>query len=181
MNIGRRNRLRGYGNCKLDMLSSNSHLPLESIMIAATADRVRQNTPEALNERIRRQTQENVTRVARAGRMAIDQRLTELDLEWDIERYVETVAPSLTLAGLTLGLTVNKKWFVVPFLVQGFFLQHAIQGWCPPLPVLRALGVRTTSEIEEERHALKAIRGDYRSVPGSSGQDISLALIAARE
>lgn len=150
-------------------------------MLAVTADRVRQNTPEALNEQIRRRTQDNVTRVARAGRVAIDQRLAVLDEEWDIERYVETVAPSLTLAGITLGLTVNKKWFAVPFLVQGFFLQHALQGWCPPLPILRALGVRTTSEIDEERNALKAIRGDYRAVPGSSGQEVSLALNAARQ
>jgi hypothetical protein len=39
-------------------------------------------------------------------------------------------------------------------IVQGFFLQHAIQGWCPPLPVLRRLGFRTVQEIEEERAIL---------------------------
>jgi hypothetical protein len=47
--------------------------------------------------------------------------------------------------------------------VQGFFMQHALQGWCPPLPVFRRLGFRTQYEIEQERYALKAIRGDFGS------------------
>jgi hypothetical protein len=36
-------------------------------------------------------------------------------------------------------------------------LQHALQGWCPPVPVLRRLGYRTQPEIEEERCALRAL------------------------
>ena len=134
-------------------------------MSTSTADRVRQNTPESLNKRIDRQTQENVAWFAHAGPAAIEQRLCDLDQEWDIERYVGTVAPSLSLLGMTLGVTVHRKWFALPFLVQGFFLQHALQGWCPPIPILRSLGVRTASEINEERNALKSLRGDYRSVP----------------
>jgi hypothetical protein len=34
---------------------------------------------------------------------------------------------------------------------SGFLLQHALQGWCPPVPLLRQLGFRTSYEIEEER------------------------------
>jgi hypothetical protein len=30
-----------------------------------------------------------------------------------------------------------------------------VQGWCPPIPILRRLAFRTTYEIEEERQALK--------------------------
>lgn len=33
-------------------------------------------------------------------------------------------------------------------------LQHGLQGWCPPLPVLRRLGVRTRGEIDREKYAL---------------------------
>src|SRR5207248_4852197 len=91
------------------------------------------------------------------------------DREWDIERCVETLAPSLTLAGLFLGVTVSKKWFLLPALIQGFFLQHALQGWCPPIPVLRRLGVRTQAEIDQERYALKALRGDFRGVRVRAG------------
>lgn len=95
---------------------------------------------------------------------AIDRRLMELDDEWDIERYLETMAPTFTLLGLTLGLTVNRKWFALPLFVQSFFLQHAIQGWCPPLPVLRRLGIRTADEINQERYALKVVRGDFKDL-----------------
>jgi hypothetical protein len=65
--------------------------------------------------------------------------LDELDREWDIERYLETMAPTLTLVGLALTVTRGRKWLIVPALVQSFFLQHAIQGWCPPIPLLRGL------------------------------------------
>jgi hypothetical protein len=60
---------------------------------------------------------------------------------------------------------VDKRWFLLPIAVQAFFLQHALQGWCPPIPVLRRLGVRTASEIDAERNALKALRGDYEDLP----------------
>lgn len=133
-------------------------------MFAISAERVARNTAEEINERIRRQTRENVARVVAAGPEAITRRLAELDEEWDIERCLETMAPMLTLCGLSLGVTVSRKWLALPFLVQVFFLQHALQGWCPPLPVLRRLGVRTVEEIDEERFALKFRRGDFRDV-----------------
>jgi hypothetical protein len=55
----------------------------------------------------------------------------------------------------------DRRWLVLPGLVSAFLLQHAIQGWCPPVPVLRKLGFRTSYEIEEERRALKALKGDF--------------------
>ncbi len=133
-------------------------------MLPATAERVRRNTADHINELIHRQTQESVRRCAAAGPAAIERRLAELDREWDVERCLETMAPSLTLAGLLLGATVSRKWLLLPALVQGFFLQHALQGWCPPVPVLRRLGVRTAEEIDQERMALKALRGDFKGV-----------------
>jgi hypothetical protein len=124
-------------------------------MIATTAHRVSSNTHPEVNARIWQHTEEHMREVAAAGREAIEQRLRELDEEWDIERYVETLAPCFTLLGLTLGLTRDRRWLLVPFVVQSFFLQHALQGWCPPIPVLRQLGIRTTQEIERERCCLK--------------------------
>jgi hypothetical protein len=133
-------------------------------MLATTSERVTKNTADSINEQIRRQTDASVAACACAGHGAIQSRLAELDREWDIERYVETMAPVFTLAGLGLGLAVNRKWLLLSITVQGFFLQHALQGWCPPIPVLRSLGIRTIDEINEERYALKALRGDFRSV-----------------
>lgn len=130
-------------------------------MFTQTSDRVTSNTAETVNQQIRRQTEQTIADCIRRGPAAIERRLTELDGEWDIERYVETMAPTFTLLGLTLGITINRKWLILPAVVQSFFLQHALQGWCPPVPVLRRLGVRTADEINQERYALKALRGDY--------------------
>jgi hypothetical protein len=71
------------------------------------------------------------------------------------------MAPSFTLLGICLGVTVRRRWLLLPIVVQSFLLQHALQGWCPPVPVLRRLGVRTADEINQERYALKALRGDF--------------------
>src|SRR5262245_1548457 len=100
-------------------------------MIATTAHRVSSSTDPEINAQIWQRTEEHMREVAATGREAIEQRLRELDEEWDIERYIETLAPSLTLLGLTLGLTRDRRWLIAAFIVQSFFLQHALQGWCP--------------------------------------------------
>lgn len=149
-------------------------------MISTIGDRVSQNTCDSVNEQIQRQTEQNVGRYAHAGRESISGRLEELDAEWDIERYIETLAPSITLTGICLGLGVSRKWLALPFFVQSFLLQHAIQGWCPPIPILRRLGIRTTQEIDRERNALKALRGDYREMSHYHERDPEKAMDAAQ-
>ena len=149
-------------------------------MLPTTRERVSRNTSDCVNEQIRRHTAERVQRLAGTSPQEIERRLRELDEEWDIERCLETMAPTITLLGIGLGLTISKKWFALPLAVQAFFLQHALQGWCPPIPVLRRLGVRTQTEIDEERYALKAVRGDFHGAEedGKYG-DARLALHAA--
>jgi hypothetical protein len=124
-------------------------------MIPSTVDRVPQQTAAHINEQIRRQTDANIARTLTAGPTAIRQRLDELDREWDIERLLETNASSAILVGSALGAFVDKRFFAIPAVIAAFLLQHAIQGWCPPLPVFRRLGVRTADEINREREALK--------------------------
>ena len=133
-----------------------------------TTSRVTGNTAADINRRIRKETEYRVEDLAAQGSMAIRERLLALDAEWDIERCLETGAASLTLAGSVLGLTKSRLWFLLPFGVGAFLLQHALQGWCPPLPLLRQLGVRTAEEINEERTALKTIRGDFYDVSAHS-------------
>ena len=127
-------------------------------MITATIERVEKNTTAAVNEKIRLQTQASIARYAKAGAPAVRRRLRELDREWDIERYLETMAPSITLFGLVMGVAKDRRWLILPVIVQSFFLQHALQGWCPPIPVLRRLGVRTVNEIQMEREALQRLQ-----------------------
>lgn len=146
-------------------------------MVTSTRDRVPLNTDACINASIRRKTENNIAYYASGGSDAITRRLAELDQEWDIERMLETNAATATLIGMTLGITVSKKWFVLPAVIAGFLLQHAVQGWCPPLPVLRRMGFRTASEIDYERYALKALRGDFRNVSeaGTAGHALAAA------
>jgi hypothetical protein len=123
----------------------------------ASADRVRHSTAPHVNREIDRQTNSNIRRYANSSEEVIYRRIEELDQEWDIERALEVNASTLALTGLLLGLTVNRKWLVLPAVVLSFLLQHGLQGWCPPLPILRRSGVRTRSEIDREKYELKAL------------------------
>ena len=123
---------------------------------ATSDDRVRRVTSSRLNREIDRQTDRNIRRYIGANRETIIDRMHQLDKEWDIERVLEVRASALALTGLVLGLTVNKRWFAVPGIILAFLLQHGLQGWCPPIPILRRLGVRTRGEIDREKYALKA-------------------------
>jgi hypothetical protein len=134
---------------------------------AAADDRAgHTTTADAVNRRIRRATEERVAHCARHPHK-IAARLRELDLEWDIERTLEANAAALAFTGVALGATGDRRWLALPAVVAAFLLQHAVQGWCPPVPILRRLGFRTAAEIEEERHALEALRGDYARIDQS--------------
>jgi hypothetical protein len=109
----------------------------------------------------------------------IDQRLRELDEEWDIERLLEVNASTLALLGMGLGLAVNRRFYLMPALVMGFLLQHALQGWCPPVPLFRRLRVRTQSEIELERYSLKALRGDFGDLTAAGKTDLPARVFEA--
>lgn len=136
-----------------------------SASIPSTSERVPANTPDAINRRIREQTEKRVTCIAAGGQEAIDRRLAELDREWDIERTLELNAAIVSMAGVLMGLTGRRVGFLLPGVVAAFLGQHTIQGWCPPIPVFRRLGFRTAGEIDHERYALKVMRGDFRDLP----------------
>lgn len=141
-------------------------------MIADTTTRVIEHTAEHVNERIRTCTLCSVRRYEGADPAAIDRRLRELDAEWDIERTLEANAASVTLAGAVLAILGGRKWLLLPAVVGGFLLQHALQGWCPPLAWFRRMGVRTQGEIELERDALRALRGDFDHLPIRDGDRV---------
>ena len=138
-------------------------------MLPGTDERVRSQTLAAINRRIRRQTERTIAYFALHPE-EIDERLEELDQEWDIERSLQANAATLAFIGAVLGASRgHRRWLVLPALVTGFLFQHATQGWCPPLPLLRRLGYRTAGEIAEERFALKALRGDFGPL-GADGE-----------
>lgn len=126
--------------------------------VPLSADRVRSHTPEEINDLIDLASQESVYYYAKQSRGTIQARIDELDHEWDIERVIGLTAASLSLTGLLLSITGSRKWVIVPLIFASFLLQHAIQGWCPPVAVLRRLGVRTRREIDSEKYALIALQ-----------------------
>lgn len=144
-------------------------------MKAATRDRVRAHTSARLNEEIGRATERNIIRAAGLSKAALSRRIAELDDEWDIERYLEMNASALAFSGIALGLFVNKKFFAIPAIVLPFLFQHAVQGWCPPIPILRRRGIRTRKEIDTEKFALKALRGDFDPLATSTKSGIERA------
>lgn len=126
-------------------------------------DRVRANTNPEVLQAIDARIEERIRFYATQPKEAISEHIQELDREWDIERFLQTNAAALALTGLLFGL-MRRKWLLLTGGVLGFLLQHAIQGWCPPIPLLRRMGVRTRGEIDREKYALKILRGDFQNI-----------------
>ena len=124
-----------------------------------SAKRIQFNSPARANEQIENAILESIRYYAH-NKKEIPARIRELEKEWDIERTLMLNASVLALTGTVLAATVNKKWLALPGIVTAFLAQHAIQGWCPPLPLFRSMGFRTRQEIESEKFALKAINGE---------------------
>jgi hypothetical protein len=136
-------------------------------------ERVRANTSAEINWRIDQQIEENVRLYANRPKDEIARRIWELEQEWDIERVLEFMAAAFSLTGTFFSLARDRRWILLPGVVLSFLLLHAVQGWCPPVPVLRRLGVRTREEIDRERYALKVLIGDF---PRVSSVDAALAV-----
>jgi hypothetical protein len=138
---------------------------METRLLPGTDERVPAHTRMRENQRIQARTLHDVSRYFSASEQTLTERIHELEREWDIERVLEANAASIALIGLTLGVTADRRFLVLPFAVAGFLLQHALQGWCPPLPLLRRLGIRTSAEIHQEILALRILRGDFIEQP----------------
>jgi hypothetical protein len=142
-----------------------------------SADRVRAHTATAVQSRLDRDLVERIRQFAQqadgseGGRALLTRRLEEVEQESDMERTLQANAATLALAGTILAVVHNRRWLVVPAVVTGFLLQHALQGWCPPVALFRRLGIRTAREIAAERYAIKALRGDFASVGNQGDAD----------
>lgn len=134
-------------------------------------DRVRRHTSAEDLENVEERIQASVRFHTTQPVSAITERIRELEQEWSMERWLETNASALAFTGVVLGVTVSRKWLVLPLLVTGFLFQHAVQGWCPPLPLLRKIGVRTRAEIDREKYALKILRGDFKEAANMTAQE----------
>ena len=132
-------------------------------MLALKQDKVRKNTADKINQKIDQCTKKNIERFSNGTREVIQNRIKKLNEELDIEQALKLTSGANVLIGIGLGLTVNKRWLLLSVISSAFLIQHSLQGWCPPLPVLRKRGVRTREEINEEIDALKERLSTYSS------------------
>lgn len=139
-------------------------------------DPVRAHSSDQVNDQLDRERLGRVRRFATASRTEITEHLHTLDTAWDIERRLEANAATIMLLSTLLAATRSRRWLVLSAVVPGFLLQHAIQGWCPPVEIFRRLGARTRNEIDAERTAIKALRGDFEGL----GQEVTAEQAPAR-
>lgn len=115
--------------------------------------------------------------IADAGPQAIEDRLTELDREWTAGRVTKAVIGVMIVVGLALTAALNPWWLILPAVAGLFLLQYLFDrtSWLGKL--FHELGFRHGSEVDQEKMALKVLRGDFQHLPTvldiESREDIS--------
>lgn len=123
---------------------------LKDIILPSTK-RVELNTSRKINKRIEQRTLNNINKYKDVDYKKLLDRIRELNREWDTERVLEANASLVILISSILGFIKNIRWFIIVIIVSFFLLLHAIYGWCPPVPIIRRLGIRTPEEIQSEK------------------------------
>ncbi len=153
-------------------------------IIPDEADRIRANTSEEYNARIDRFTENNTRFYATQSKEMITERIDELEEEWDVDRLVQLSVSGVGVTSMLLGVLGSKKWWLVTTAALGFLGNHAVSGWCPSAALFRRLGFRTRQEIDSEKYALKALRGDFDELSnfenGKIDEKIQSAIEAVR-
>lgn len=130
-------------------------------ILPPTSKRVFLRTNPMVNAEIRNQTIRNLNIYKNCNEFELTDRIRWLNTEWDTERVLELNAAGLLAISSYLGIKTSRFWFLLTGAVAVFMFMHVVQGWCPPLPLIRKWGVRTAEEINAEKTALKIMRGDF--------------------
>jgi len=109
-------------------------------------------------------TVDRLKRLAECGPSAIEERLNELEREWSAGRATKVALGLFILIGMGLWLSLGGWWYVVPILGGLVLLEYLFSrtSWLGKL--FHEMGSRTGQEIEEEKFALKALRGDFATL-----------------
>lgn len=103
--------------------------------------------------------------LADAGPEAIEGRLAELDREWTAGRATKAVIGVLIVVGFGLTALFNPWWLILPAVGGVFLLQYLFSRTSWLGLMFREMGFRTGFEVDQEKIALKALRGDFRNLP----------------
>lgn len=133
-------------------------------LIPPNNKRVEMHTSKKINKEIEYKTEENLEKFKYSDYVILTNRIKQLDREWDTERVLETNAAAFIFVSSIIGFFTSPYWFLLTGIISFFLFEHAIQGWCPPLPLIRRLGIRTQEEIQVEKMAIKFMRGDFNNI-----------------
>ncbi|HEY5935425.1 MAG TPA: hypothetical protein VIU61_12335 [Kofleriaceae bacterium] len=136
-----------------------------------STDMIRERTADSANRKIDRITRGAIAE-AEDSPAQIRARIAEIDREWNVDR---ALMANFAIAGaITGGLAMRSLkrtgrlggWGKLFWTQMAFLFHHAARGWCPPMPVMRRLGFRSSREICAERcaleHRLRELGGSTR-------------------
>jgi hypothetical protein len=109
--------------------------------------------------------EDRLTCLADAGPQAITDRLNDLEREWSAGRVTKAALGVVIIAGLIPAVLLSRWWLILPglgglLLVQYLFTRSSLVG-----AFFRAVGFRSGADIDQEKFALKVLRGDFRQLP----------------
>jgi hypothetical protein len=147
-----------------------------------SADAVRTHSPDEVNRRIDERVERCVRYMAQQERSEIGHYLHQLEGEWDLNRTLTVSCSVASLGGLLLARGLGRGWLGLSALASGLLLHQGLAGHGPLAALVRGLGVRTRREIDLEKFALKALRGDFERIPTEGGPlaRANAALVAAQ-
>lgn len=91
----------------------------------------------------------------------IEKNLGQLNLAWGFERM--GLPLSVVLISGAAGFLLKRKFAAASFFVFALLIQQILKKQ-PLSPALRNLGVGDKNELELERYAMKAQRGDFGKI-----------------
>lgn len=145
------------------------------------ADRVRARTPEGVNEWIDHCAAARVEDYATRSSAEVNEQIERLDRSWSLDRVIVIALSMVGLASAALAAR-RREWLLLNGLASASLLRYATNGGGFAVRALRRIGIRTRREIDSERCALKALRGDFdlassaRSPIAQAGNALQAAL-----
>jgi len=118
-----------------------------------------------------------LAKLADAGPHAINDRIDQLEWEWTAGRMTKVTLGVTILVGFALTALLNPWFLVLPAAAGLFLLQYIFSrsSWLGEM--FHEMGYRRGCEVEQEKLALRALRGDFRHLPTlhdiESADDIS--------
>jgi hypothetical protein len=116
-------------------------------------------------------TWDNVRFYGSLGKEGLTERIGALEEEWDMEKFVTVTLAGMGIFGLVMGLIGSRVWRVLSWISMPLLFLYGQDKWRPSDGILKSLGLRSRKEIDEEKYALKALRGDFQKVDSASGAE----------